>query len=144
MKILEKRICPSCNKVAYSADHSYDWTCPHCGGIIPHLSNGAYRCEVCGDLVAEGYGITTESGLWVCDSDSCRTLDDENNAHEKQNGPQELELQTDPQENSFTQSIPQNEEFIPIVVDFFVGTVLDFRSYLKAKRTFLEAEVLSP
>lgn len=42
-----------------------------------------YKCEVCGLSIEEDYGITTQSGLWVCDDNSCRTLDDENQAHEK-------------------------------------------------------------
>ena len=42
-----------------------------------------YKCEVCDKLIKEDEGITTLNGLWVCDNDSCRTLDDENNAIEK-------------------------------------------------------------
>lgn len=34
-------------------------------------------------LIDEDYGITTINGLWVCNNDSCRTLDENNNAIEK-------------------------------------------------------------
>lgn len=42
-----------------------------------------YECEVCGKFISEAEGITTINGLWVCDDDSCRTLDEENEATEK-------------------------------------------------------------
>lgn len=29
------RICPTCNKTAYSENESGDWTCPYCQGLIP-------------------------------------------------------------------------------------------------------------
>lgn len=44
-----------------------------------------YKCEVCGQLVSEDKGITTINGLWVCDNDTCRTLDENCNAIEKIN-----------------------------------------------------------
>lgn len=43
-----------------------------------------YQCMVCGKFIANDEGITTLSGLWVCDNDSCRTLDDDNEATETQ------------------------------------------------------------
>lgn len=42
-----------------------------------------YKCEVCGKFISEDEGITTINGLWVCDKDTCRTLDDDNQATEK-------------------------------------------------------------
>ena len=42
-----------------------------------------YKCEVCGNFISEDKGVTTLNGLWVCDSDSCRTLDNDNQATEK-------------------------------------------------------------
>jgi len=41
-----------------------------------------YKCEVCGKFISNYDGITTLSGLWVCDDNSCRTLDEENQATE--------------------------------------------------------------
>jgi ribosomal protein L37AE/L43A len=42
-----------------------------------------YKCEVCGSFITNDEGITTLSGLWVCDNDTCRELDEENQAIEK-------------------------------------------------------------
>lgn len=42
-----------------------------------------YQCQVCGKFIPEDAGITTLNGLWVCDEDSCRTLDEESQATEK-------------------------------------------------------------
>lgn len=42
-----------------------------------------YRCQVCGKFIAGEDGVTTVNGWWVCDSDTCRTLDEENEATEK-------------------------------------------------------------
>lgn len=42
-----------------------------------------YRCEECLEFVSEKNGITTLSGRWVCDKNSCRDLDNENNAIDK-------------------------------------------------------------
>ncbi len=41
-----------------------------------------YMCEVCGNFITDEEGITTLNGLWVCDNNSCRTLDEENQATE--------------------------------------------------------------
>lgn len=43
-----------------------------------------YKCEVCGKFISEDKGITTLNGLWVCDDNNCRTLDEENQAIEKE------------------------------------------------------------
>jgi ribosomal protein S26 len=42
-----------------------------------------YKCMVCGKLIDEDKGITTLNGLWVCDEDTCRTLDVDSQAIEK-------------------------------------------------------------
>lgn len=41
-----------------------------------------YKCEVCSSYISECEGITTLNGLWVCDKNTCRTLDEENQAKE--------------------------------------------------------------
>lgn len=41
-----------------------------------------YKCQVCGKFITEDEGITTLNGLWVCDNDTCRTLDEDNQAIE--------------------------------------------------------------
>ena len=41
-----------------------------------------FMCEVCGKYIAEDEGITTLNGLWVCDKNTCRTLDEQNQATE--------------------------------------------------------------
>lgn len=41
-----------------------------------------FKCQVCGKFIRADEGITTLNGWWVCDNDSCRTLDDENEATE--------------------------------------------------------------
>jgi len=43
-----------------------------------------YECMVCGKLITDDEGVTTLNGLWVCDNDSCRTLDEDNEATEKE------------------------------------------------------------
>lgn len=53
--------------------------------IVCKSNHAQYKCEVCGKYITDDEGITTLSGLWVCDNDSCRTLDEENNAIEKVN-----------------------------------------------------------
>lgn len=40
-----------------------------------------YNCQRCGKLIPEDEGITCLNGYWVCDTDTCRTLDDDNDAH---------------------------------------------------------------
>lgn len=35
----------------------------------------AFRCERCGCLIREEDGVTCHGGEWVCDRDTCRTLD---------------------------------------------------------------------
>jgi hypothetical protein len=42
-----------------------------------------FKCQVCGKLISEDEGITTLNGLWVCDKDSCRILNEENQAIER-------------------------------------------------------------
>lgn len=42
----------------------------------------AYKCMVCEKFITDEEGITTLNGLWVCDNDSCRTLNDDNDAIE--------------------------------------------------------------
>lgn len=42
----------------------------------------AYRCQVCGKFISTNDGITTLNGYWVCDSNKCRTLNDENQSIE--------------------------------------------------------------
>lgn len=42
----------------------------------------SYKCEVCGKFISDFDGITTKNGLWVCDSDTCRTLNEDNDAIE--------------------------------------------------------------
>jgi len=67
---------------------------------------------------------------------------------QKQKGPQELALQADHKEITLTNSIAYQTKNIPdrsmIGLDSFVGTVWDFRSYLKAQRHFLAAGVIAP
>lgn len=63
---------------------------------------------------------------------------------QKQNDPQVLEHQTGRIEMISIESIPQDSGNIPIIVDFFVGPVRDFRSYLKAKRLLLKAGEIAP
>lgn len=40
-----------------------------------------YNCQRCGKLIPEDKGITCLNGYWVCDTDTCRTLDEDNHAH---------------------------------------------------------------
>lgn len=42
--------------------------------------NKQYKCECCGKFITEDEGTTTLEGLWVCDTDKCRTLDDNNDS----------------------------------------------------------------
>lgn len=42
-----------------------------------------YKCEVCGKFITDDEGITTLDGSWVCDNDTCRTLDEDDQAIEK-------------------------------------------------------------
>ena len=39
-----------------------------------------YKCETCKKFISEEEGVTTLCGTWVCDRDSCRTLDNNNDA----------------------------------------------------------------
>ena len=39
MKNIEKRICPNCNKPAYSSSFVQDWVCPNCEKEIPQKPN---------------------------------------------------------------------------------------------------------
>lgn len=39
-----------------------------------------YKCHKCNKLIDEEEGITTKSGLFVCDDNTCRTLDVDNEA----------------------------------------------------------------
>jgi len=41
-----------------------------------------YQCMVCGKFVRENEGATTLNGLWVCDEDTCRVLNEDNDAIE--------------------------------------------------------------
>lgn len=43
-----------------------------------------YLCQVCGKCINEDVGITTLNGLFVCDDISCRTLDSDNQAIERE------------------------------------------------------------
>lgn len=40
-----------------------------------------YKCQKCGIFITDDEGITCQDGSWVCDYDSCRSLDAENEAH---------------------------------------------------------------
>lgn len=40
-----------------------------------------YKCQCCGKYISNEEGITTVEGAWVCDADTCRTLDDDNEAY---------------------------------------------------------------
>jgi hypothetical protein len=42
-----------------------------------------HKCQVCGKYISDDEGVTTKCGSWVCDQDTCRTLDDENEAIKK-------------------------------------------------------------
>lgn len=106
-----------------------------------------YQCEVCKELIPEADGITTVSGSWVCDADTCRTLDDENQAQQKD--PSALQCQTDRLRKSFTVSIPQSTQTENLAIemesawgsklglDNFIGNIRSFKLYLKAQRIFL-------
>lgn len=50
--------------------------CPSC-----YMAITEFKCQVCGKLITENDGITAECGSWVCDNDSCRTLDNESKSH---------------------------------------------------------------
>lgn len=39
-----------------------------------------FKCAVCEKYITDDEGITTCNGDWVCDKDTCRLLDSENNA----------------------------------------------------------------
>jgi ribosomal protein S26 len=43
-----------------------------------------YECMKCWKLIPEDEGITCTNGKWVCDDESCRTLDEENEAYYKE------------------------------------------------------------
>lgn len=45
-----------------------------------YLKNQRYKCQACGKWIYDEDGVTTLGGEWVCDSASCRTLDNENDA----------------------------------------------------------------
>ncbi len=55
-----------------------------------------YKCMVCGKFISNNEGITTVDGLWVCDNGSCRTLDDENEAHALVREFKEIQCDDDP------------------------------------------------
>ena len=46
------------------------------------MEKNTYKCEVCGGFIEDEQGTTTLNGLWVCDNDSCRTINDDNQAEE--------------------------------------------------------------
>lgn len=50
---------------------------------LPKEEKPRYFCEVCGALITDDEGITTTDGSWVCDKDSCRWLDKDNDAYKK-------------------------------------------------------------
>jgi predicted RNA-binding Zn-ribbon protein involved in translation (DUF1610 family) len=51
---------------------------------IVYKSNVAkYQCQACGKYITDDEGTTTLSGAWVCDNDTCRILDEDNNSIEK-------------------------------------------------------------
>ncbi|MFO1442841.1 hypothetical protein KDN24_06385 [Bacillus sp. Bva_UNVM-123] len=39
-----------------------------------------YKCEKCGKFISDEEGVTALCGTWVCDHDSCRSLDNSNDA----------------------------------------------------------------
>jgi hypothetical protein len=39
-----------------------------------------YQCACCGRFINDEDGVTTLEGLWICDKDECRTLNDDNDA----------------------------------------------------------------
>ena len=72
---------------------------------------------------------------------------------DKQKGPQERTLQADHLEKIPSESIPQERGHIPFSFeefperglyprDRFVGTVRDFRRYLRSMRRFLDARII--
>jgi hypothetical protein len=75
-----------------------------------------YACHVCGKYIPESAGVTTIDGLWVCDNDSCRTLDADCQATAKnkqeQTPPEPEGDQPDPAQEDqepADKSIPENE-----------------------------------
>jgi hypothetical protein len=42
-----------------------------------------YKCQCCGKFITDEEGITCYNGEWVCDNDTCRTLDSNSEAHIK-------------------------------------------------------------
>lgn len=40
-----------------------------------------YKCACCGKFITENEGITTLEGLWVCDNNSCRILNNDNDSN---------------------------------------------------------------
>ncbi len=56
-----------------------------------------------------------------------------------------LQCQTEQEKNTLTNSIAQSGESIPALgIDSFIGTVRDFRSYLKAQMSLINAGVIAP
>jgi hypothetical protein len=43
-----------------------------------------YKCQCCGEFITEDQGITCHNGEWVCDNDSCRILDKNNESYIKE------------------------------------------------------------
>lgn len=78
-----------CEQSEYSGEDCTLWygdeECPHYKKqVLEDMDKESYKCEVCGKLITEDEGCTTTiNGLWVCDNDSCRTLDEDNNATER-------------------------------------------------------------
>lgn len=46
-----------------------------------YIEDEQYQCQSCGKFITEDEGVTCEDGSWVCDEDTCRTLDEDNEAH---------------------------------------------------------------
>lgn len=69
------------------------------------MSKNKYMCEVCGEFISDEEGVTTINGYWVCDLDTCRTLDNENDAIEKKI----ITVLTDGQESTDAKIVTLNE-----------------------------------
>lgn len=66
----------------YNVNDYYDLIDLYSERVISQWSN-SYRCGVCGKFITDDEGMTTLNKVWVCNNDTCRYLDKDNQAIER-------------------------------------------------------------
>ena len=106
-----------------------------------------YRCDYCNKLVDEDDAVTTIDGNYVCDKDSCRTLDGDNEAHINlvSDKLQEIKLKTGEEftialKHEFTKHIANNAGCTVIEVsnEIMNHTILQLEQAQQEKQKLIE------